>query len=42
LGAVLHLGKIAEMRTGEGKRLTATMPACHTEEVLLKLVQRER
>jgi preprotein translocase subunit SecA len=26
-GAVLHLGKIAEMRTGEGKTLTATLPA---------------
>ncbi len=25
-GAVLHLGKIAEMRTGEGKTLTATLP----------------
>jgi preprotein translocase subunit SecA len=25
--AVLHLGKIAEMRTGEGKTLTATLPA---------------
>jgi len=26
-GAVLHLGKIAEMRTGEGKTLAATLPA---------------
>ena len=26
-GAVLHLGKIAEMRTGEGKTLTITLPA---------------
>jgi preprotein translocase subunit SecA len=26
-GVVLHLGKIAEMRTGEGKTLTVTMPA---------------
>jgi preprotein translocase subunit SecA len=26
-GAVLQLGKIAEMRTGEGKTLTATLPA---------------
>jgi preprotein translocase subunit SecA len=26
-GAVLHLGKIAEMGTGEGKTLTATLPA---------------
>jgi len=26
-GAVPHLGKIAEMRTGEGKTLTATLPA---------------
>jgi preprotein translocase subunit SecA len=26
-GAVLHLGKVAEMRTGEGKTLTATLPA---------------
>lgn len=26
-GAVLHLGKIAEMGTGEGKALTATLPA---------------
>lgn len=26
-GAVLHLGMIAEMRTGEGKTLTATLPA---------------
>jgi preprotein translocase subunit SecA len=26
-GAVLHLGKLAEMRTGEGKTLTATLPA---------------
>ncbi|MGX9080526.1 preprotein translocase subunit SecA, partial [Klebsiella pneumoniae] len=25
-GAVLHEGKIAEMRTGEGKTLTATLP----------------
>ncbi|MFT4038227.1 MAG: preprotein translocase subunit SecA, partial [Thermomicrobiales bacterium] len=25
-GAVLHSGKIAEMRTGEGKTLTATLP----------------
>ncbi len=29
LGAVvLHQGKIAEMRTGEGKTITATMPLC--------------
>ncbi len=27
-GAVLHRGAIAEMRTGEGKTLTATLPAC--------------
>ena len=27
-GAVLHLGMVAEMRTGEGKTLTATLPAC--------------
>ena len=26
-GAVLHRGRIAEMRTGEGKTLTATLPA---------------
>src|SRR5205085_4343220 len=26
-GAVLHHGKIAEMRTGEGKTLVATLPA---------------
>jgi preprotein translocase subunit SecA len=26
-GAVLHSGRIAEMRTGEGKTLTATLPA---------------
>jgi preprotein translocase subunit SecA len=26
-GAALHLGKLAEMRTGEGKTLTATLPA---------------
>src|SRR5690606_3995254 len=26
-GIVLHLGKIAEMRTGEGKTLVATLPA---------------
>src|SRR3990172_3573735 len=26
-GAVLHRGKIAEMRTGEGKTLVATLPA---------------
>lgn len=26
-GAVLHLGKVAEMQAGEGKTLTATMPA---------------
>jgi preprotein translocase subunit SecA len=26
-GAVLHLGKIAEMKTGEGKTLVATLPA---------------
>ena len=26
-GAALHLGMIAEMRTGEGKTLTATLPA---------------
>jgi preprotein translocase subunit SecA len=25
-GMVLHNGKIAEMRTGEGKTLTATLP----------------
>ena len=25
-GAVLHGGKIAEMRTGEGKTLVATLP----------------
>ena len=25
-GAVLHLGKIAEMRTGKGKMLTAICP----------------
>jgi preprotein translocase subunit SecA len=27
-GIVLHRGKIAEMRTGEGKTLIATLPAC--------------
>ena len=27
-GAALQLGKLAEMRTGEGKTLTATLPAC--------------
>ena len=27
-GAVLHEGKIAEMKTGEGKTLVATLPAC--------------
>ena len=27
-GMVLHYGKIAEMRTGEGKTLVATLPAC--------------
>jgi preprotein translocase subunit SecA len=26
-GMVLHQGKIAEMRTGEGKTLVATLPA---------------
>ena len=26
-GAVLHLGKISEMKTGEGKTLVATLPA---------------
>src|SRR5258707_13029845 len=26
-GAVLHSGRIAEMRTGEGKTLVATLPA---------------
>ena len=26
-GVILHQGKIAEMRTGEGKTLTATLPA---------------
>jgi preprotein translocase subunit SecA len=26
-GIVLHRGKIAEMRTGEGKTLVATLPA---------------
>ncbi|MCW1063434.1 hypothetical protein OJ587_12400, partial [Streptococcus anginosus] len=26
-GAALHLGNIAEMKTGEGKTLVATMPA---------------
>jgi len=26
-GIVLHQGKIAEMRTGEGKTLVATLPA---------------
>ncbi len=26
-GIVLHQGKISEMRTGEGKTLTATLPA---------------
>src|SRR5580765_6756757 len=28
-GAVLHSGKIAEMKTGEGKTLVATLPAYH-------------
>jgi len=27
-GAVLHQGRIAEMKTGEGKTLVATLPAC--------------
>ena len=27
-GMVLHEGKIAEMKTGEGKTLVATLPAC--------------
>jgi len=27
-GATLHRGKIAEMKTGEGKTLVATLPAC--------------
>ncbi len=27
-GAVLHQGRIAEMRTGEGKTLVATLPVC--------------
>jgi len=27
-GIILHQGKIAEMRTGEGKTLVATLPAC--------------
>ena len=27
-GIVLHQGKIAEMKTGEGKTLVATLPAC--------------
>jgi len=27
-GVVLHQGKIAEMKTGEGKTLVATLPAC--------------
>jgi len=27
-GVVLHEGKIAEMKTGEGKTLVATLPAC--------------
>ena len=27
-GIVLNQGKIAEMRTGEGKTLAATLPAC--------------
>src|SRR6476661_10008957 len=27
-GMVLHDGKIAEMKTGEGKTLVATLPAC--------------
>src|SRR4026209_283755 len=27
-GIALHNGKIAEMRTGEGKTLVATLPAC--------------
>ncbi|MCY4380409.1 MAG: preprotein translocase subunit SecA, partial [Proteobacteria bacterium] len=27
-GIVLHQGKIAEMKTGEGKTLTATLPCC--------------
>jgi preprotein translocase subunit SecA len=26
-GVVLHQGRIAEMKTGEGKTLTATLPA---------------
>ena len=26
-GMILHQGRIAEMRTGEGKTLTATLPA---------------
>ncbi len=26
--AALHLGKVVEMRTGEGKTLAATLPAC--------------
>ena len=29
-GMVLHYGKIAEMRTGEGKTLAATLPASRT------------
>ena len=29
-GMVLHNGKIAEMRTGEGKTLTATLPVTST------------
>ncbi|GAA2043965.1 preprotein translocase subunit SecA [Catenulispora yoronensis] len=27
-GAALHLGSVIEMKTGEGKTLTATLPAC--------------
>ena len=27
---VLHDGSIAEMKTGEGKTLTATLPSCST------------
>src|SRR5215470_14534556 len=27
-GVVLHRGKVAEMKTGEGKTLVATLPAC--------------
>ena len=29
-GMVLHMGKIAEMRTGEGKTLVATLPCTST------------